>query len=187
MLTIAQGHHDQRSRRARVQNGSTPLGRRERSSRTGRRYPLRRRLAVHARGRLLGLGRIRSLPVPAVLFIIYRNCLPRCELPPAAQSSPTTSGESDAGRSMSRSIGPRPYAEPIQLRLAPCLLFEFAASLAGHSDLATNNPITARREAMPPGSSHRARRPYEARKRSASSTCNIFLGFWSVSFNDRPD
>ena len=62
ILTIAQGHHDHKRRRARVQNDSMPLGTRDRGSTSTRRQPGRLRCRGHARGRLLGRGPTRRLP-----------------------------------------------------------------------------------------------------------------------------
>ena len=76
MLTMAHGHQDQRSRRARVQNVSTPFGNRERGSTVGRRYPLRGRRTVHASGRLLALGPGR-LAIRVLILVMYGNNLPR--------------------------------------------------------------------------------------------------------------
>ena len=73
MLTIAQGHHDQRSRRARVQNVRTPFGIRERGLTAGRRYPLRVRRTVQARGRLLARGPTRRPPFWIVVVVM---CVP---------------------------------------------------------------------------------------------------------------
>ena len=75
MLTIAQGHHDQRSRRARVQNVRTPFGSRERGLTVGRRYPRRVRRAVQAPGRLLARGPTRRLPFWVVVVVM---CVPYC-------------------------------------------------------------------------------------------------------------
>jgi hypothetical protein len=74
MLTTAQGHQDQRRRRARVQKVSTPFGRCDRGSTAGRRYPRRVRRGGHARGRLLARGPTRPLSVWVVVVMYVTNC-----------------------------------------------------------------------------------------------------------------
>ena len=60
MLTMAQGHHDHRRRRARVQNVNMPFGMRERRSTVDRRYPRGVRRLGQARGRVVARRRARD-------------------------------------------------------------------------------------------------------------------------------
>jgi hypothetical protein len=63
MHTNAQGHHDQKRRRARVQNVSTPFGSRVRVSAAERRYPRRCRGRRHTDGWLVGRGPTAGLAI----------------------------------------------------------------------------------------------------------------------------